>query len=152
MLAVAVLIQEPVFSVPVCAKAGRSCDGCRPGKLGRCANSCARTTTLDTVADPAVQPAANGDTIVAASSLMVSQDAGIANPVSFLEELSSLNLSHLSTSCLPSEPGQFLTALDDLTLNLESSISTPTELPPLSQCPHQFLLGVSWIRPPLLTL
>ena len=135
----------------VCAKAGRSCDGCRPGKLGRCANSCARTTTLGTVADPAVQPAANGDTIVAASSLMVSQDAGIANPVSFLEELSSLNLSHLSTSCLPSEPGQFLTALDDLTLNLESSISTPTELPPLSQCPYQFLLGVSWIRPPLLT-
>ena len=107
---------------------------------------------LDTVADPAVQPVANGDTIAAASSLMVSQDAGIANPVSFLEELSSLNLSHLSTSCLPSEPGQFLTALDDLTLNLESSISTPTELPPFEPMSTPILLGVSWIRPPLLTL
>ena len=88
----------------VCAKAGRSCDGCRPGKLGRCANSCARTTTLDMVDDPAVQPAANGDTIVAASSLMVSQDAGIVNPVSFLEELSSL-ISAL-VAC-PQSPASF---------------------------------------------
>ena len=54
----------------VCAKAGRSCDGCCPGKLGRCANSCARTTTPDMVADPVVQPAIDSDT-TAASPLLV---------------------------------------------------------------------------------
>ena len=130
----------------VCAKAGRSCDGCRPGKLGRCANSCARTTTPDMVADPVVQPAVDSDTIGAASPLSVPLDVGTANSVSFLEELGSLNLSHLSTgtSDLPSEPGGFLTALDELSLCLENSIPTPTlELPPLSQCPHQYSLGVS---------
>lgn len=34
-----------------CSRARRPCASCRPGEIGRCANSCAQTTTLDEEAD-----------------------------------------------------------------------------------------------------
>ena len=62
-----------------------------------------------------------------------------------LDELDQLDLSHFSDGSLPSEPGEFLVVLDNLSLQLEPAIPTTVpELPPFeSMSTPTFVWGSS---------
>ena len=120
-----------------CAKSGKVCNSCLPGKLGKCTNTSttivtntlptsAVTGTAATNAGPDVPPGPSDSPRPSQVPTTPSKDQ---DPAEFLEELALVDINNASCSNIPLGTAEFLDALEDLSL----SDSDPSQLDSAAQ-------------------